>query len=400
MSETWQRGTKARAPLINLPVIEKPFSRIAIDIVGPLETCDKTGNRFILTIMDLATHFPFAIPLKVHTAVEVAKALVSIFTTFGFPDEVLSDQGTEFMSELRQLLMNESVNFLSETSPVQDTHTDHLHERNECEFSCIVVDSDESSQFVSESCLVSHAESIMFSGDAHKEDVHEKDLCVFLEMCKTSGVPDEVLAVQGSEFSSELSELLKYECQTLQLKASNVSCEFIELNEKVEVIFQSMSYVELNEREHFQAYDDTCCVNASDVASAFVDSNVVDSNVASLVEIRHSEECMDVRVDGSLQVGELVCEDLKSVVEAQMDKLLLSCVNVTSKAEDGIVLKVVGLSDQLSECSTALVSLDSVMTTVVIATTSVLSVGRTLLHMLSWYAWMWTLVKEWFWLER
>ena len=98
---------KARAPLINLPVIDKPFSRIAMDIVGPLETCEKSGNRFILTIMDLATHFPFAVPLKVHTAVEVAKALVSVFTTFGFPDEVLSDQGTEFMYELMQLLSNE-----------------------------------------------------------------------------------------------------------------------------------------------------------------------------------------------------------------------------------------------------------------------------------------------------
>ena len=100
-------ATKARAPLINLPVIDKPWSRIALDIVGPLDICDKSGNRFILTIMDLATHFPFAFPLKVHTAVEVAKALVSVFTTFGFPDEVLTDQGSEFMSELMQLLMNE-----------------------------------------------------------------------------------------------------------------------------------------------------------------------------------------------------------------------------------------------------------------------------------------------------
>src|ERR1043165_2030263 len=98
---------KARAPLLNLPVIDKPFTRIAMDIVGPLETCEKSGNRFILMIMDLATHFPFAVPLKVHTAVEVAKALVSVFTTFGFPDEILSDQGTEFMSELMQLLLNE-----------------------------------------------------------------------------------------------------------------------------------------------------------------------------------------------------------------------------------------------------------------------------------------------------
>jgi len=37
-----------RAPLINLPVIGTTFSKLAIDIVGPL----MTGNRFILTVID------------------------------------------------------------------------------------------------------------------------------------------------------------------------------------------------------------------------------------------------------------------------------------------------------------------------------------------------------------
>ena len=90
------------APLISVPLMSEPWSRIAIDIVGPLPVCPKTGNRFILTCMDLATHYPEAVPLKNHTAEEVANALAQIFSHFGLPEEILSDQGTEFMSELMQ----------------------------------------------------------------------------------------------------------------------------------------------------------------------------------------------------------------------------------------------------------------------------------------------------------
>src|SRR6218665_2558514 len=56
-----------RAPLINLPVINNAFSKIAVDIVGPLTPCTVSGNRFILTVIDFASHFPLAFPLKTHT---------------------------------------------------------------------------------------------------------------------------------------------------------------------------------------------------------------------------------------------------------------------------------------------------------------------------------------------
>jgi len=82
--------------------MSEPWSRIAIDIVDPLPVSPKSGNRFILTSIDLATDYPEAIPIKQHTAPEVANALTQIFSHFGFSEEILSDQGTEFMSELMQ----------------------------------------------------------------------------------------------------------------------------------------------------------------------------------------------------------------------------------------------------------------------------------------------------------
>jgi len=83
-----------RAPLINLPVIEDIFSRIAIDVVGPMKTCT-SGCHFILSVFDFASHY---YPLKNHTAFEVVRCLIEEFTQFGFPDELLSDCGSEFLS--------------------------------------------------------------------------------------------------------------------------------------------------------------------------------------------------------------------------------------------------------------------------------------------------------------
>jgi len=105
-----------RAPLINLPVIGNVFSKIAVDIVGPLKKC-KSGNRFILTVIDLASHYPLVFPLPTHTAVEVVKCLIQVFSNYGFPDELLSDCGSEFLSEMTQIFLAECQVFQLKTSP-------------------------------------------------------------------------------------------------------------------------------------------------------------------------------------------------------------------------------------------------------------------------------------------
>ena len=48
-------------------------------------------------------HFPEAVPLVTHEAVDVAKALVSVFNHFGFARKILSDCGREFMSQLTKV---------------------------------------------------------------------------------------------------------------------------------------------------------------------------------------------------------------------------------------------------------------------------------------------------------
>jgi len=90
-----------------MPLVSEPFAQVAIDIIGPLPVCQESGNRFILTVLDLCTHYPEAILLKQHTDADVDQALGTVFSRFGFPQETLSDQGSDFMSELMQLFLNE-----------------------------------------------------------------------------------------------------------------------------------------------------------------------------------------------------------------------------------------------------------------------------------------------------
>ena len=52
-----------RAPMVECPVISRPFEQVALDIVGPLPNA-KSGARFILTAACMATWWPEAIPLE------------------------------------------------------------------------------------------------------------------------------------------------------------------------------------------------------------------------------------------------------------------------------------------------------------------------------------------------
>ena len=96
--KTTHRGVH-RAPLIPLPIIDEPFHRIAMDIVGPLPR-SRSGKRYILVVCDYATRYPEAIPLRSIDAECIAEELVTLFSRVGVPSEILTDQGSNFTSQL------------------------------------------------------------------------------------------------------------------------------------------------------------------------------------------------------------------------------------------------------------------------------------------------------------
>lgn len=95
---TVAKGRVPRVPLGRMPVIDTPFTRVAVDLVGPIHPASDRGCRYILTLVDYATRYPEAVALRDITAETVAEALLNIFTRVGIPREVLSDQGSQFMA--------------------------------------------------------------------------------------------------------------------------------------------------------------------------------------------------------------------------------------------------------------------------------------------------------------
>ena len=89
-------------PLEKVPIITEPFSRINIDLVGPINPSSSSGHKYILTVIDVATGFPEAIPLRNIEAQTVAKALLEVFARVGIPKEILSDNGKQFRSLLME----------------------------------------------------------------------------------------------------------------------------------------------------------------------------------------------------------------------------------------------------------------------------------------------------------
>lgn len=97
---TIHKGKVPKVPLTKVPVIQTPFSRVAVDLIGPIFPATDRGNRFVLTLVDYATRYPEAIPLKNIETETVAEALLTIFSRIGVPEEILSDQGAQFLSSV------------------------------------------------------------------------------------------------------------------------------------------------------------------------------------------------------------------------------------------------------------------------------------------------------------
>ena len=101
-----------------MPLIDKPFKRVAIDLVGPISPPSEEGHRYILTLVDFSTRYPEAVPLKnIDTeTVAVAEALLDIFSRLGVPEEILSDLGTQIVSDcMREVTRLLSIKQLTTT---------------------------------------------------------------------------------------------------------------------------------------------------------------------------------------------------------------------------------------------------------------------------------------------
>lgn len=87
-----------------------PFERISIDFKGPLPSNGTGNNRYILTIVDEYSRFPFAYPCPDLSTNTVINKLTDLFSIFGMPTYVHSDRGTSFLSkEMKDFLHQKGI---------------------------------------------------------------------------------------------------------------------------------------------------------------------------------------------------------------------------------------------------------------------------------------------------
>ena len=86
-----------KVPLTNIP-IGQPWEMVAVDILQlPLSS---QHNKYLLVVQDYLTKWAEAVPLPDQTAESITRELVSIFSHFGLPNILNSDQGANFESTM------------------------------------------------------------------------------------------------------------------------------------------------------------------------------------------------------------------------------------------------------------------------------------------------------------
>ena len=117
--EICQRAKKTLptpAPMVNTPV-GKPWEMLAVDVlkVPPSEK----GNTYLLVIQDYFTKWLEAIPMKDETADTIINILFKIFSVYGVPRFLHSDQGRNFESTI--------LKHMCEAFGISKTHTTPYH---------------------------------------------------------------------------------------------------------------------------------------------------------------------------------------------------------------------------------------------------------------------------------
>ena len=79
--------------LASLPISNCPMERIHVDFAGPME-----GSMFMI-VVDAYSKWPEVVQMKTTTSTATIRELNRIFSRYGFPKMLVSDNGTQFTSK-------------------------------------------------------------------------------------------------------------------------------------------------------------------------------------------------------------------------------------------------------------------------------------------------------------
>ena len=87
-------------PLQMMEILDRPFNKIAIDLVTECET-STSGSKHILTIMDHLTGWPDEFPISDKSVDTIVSTFINEYLPVHmYPRYILSNNGTEFKNNL------------------------------------------------------------------------------------------------------------------------------------------------------------------------------------------------------------------------------------------------------------------------------------------------------------
>jgi len=93
---------KVKMPL-QITTPEAVCEKCCMDIVGPLAVTTQ-GHKYILTFQDELCKYTIAVPVSQQDAETIARVFVEeIVLKFGIPQVILTDKGSNFLSEFTNL---------------------------------------------------------------------------------------------------------------------------------------------------------------------------------------------------------------------------------------------------------------------------------------------------------
>ena len=113
----------------NATPVEQPFTRVGLDIIGPLPTT-KNGNNYIITLVDYFTKWVEAKAIPNMKSEEVIKFLVEIFTRHGPPEIIITDNGSSFISEVTKMMIDLYGSWVHYVSPYHPESNGMIENRN------------------------------------------------------------------------------------------------------------------------------------------------------------------------------------------------------------------------------------------------------------------------------
>ncbi|KAL0211234.1 hypothetical protein P9112_009532 [Eukaryota sp. TZLM1-RC] len=116
---------------------DRPFARINVDTIGPLNT-DSDGNKYLIVFLDSFTGYSILVPLKKLNALETKDASIwNVCAIFGIPMLIHSDNGPEFATETFKIVRNRLAIETSNSMPHYSESNRHVERKHRDVLQCL-----------------------------------------------------------------------------------------------------------------------------------------------------------------------------------------------------------------------------------------------------------------------